>query len=107
MRRNKFGAKRTKVDGLNFDSKGEAGRFFDLKLMESAGEISDLRRQVPFQLEAHGKPITVYRADYTYKEPPGAFIVEDYKGMLTPEFKLKAKLFEAQYGFSIRITGAA
>ena len=44
----KYHNKKTEIDGIVFDSRKEALRWHELKLMENAGLISDLRRQVPF-----------------------------------------------------------
>ena len=46
----KFGAKKVERDGHKFDSKHEAGRYTELKLLQRAGKITDLRLQVPFLL---------------------------------------------------------
>jgi hypothetical protein len=104
--RNKYGAKKTFYDGITFDSRGEAMRWADLKLLERAGEIKHLQRQVPYVLTAHGKPICKLIVDFTYMEK-GRLVDEDFKSdaTTTPVFKLKAKMFAAQYGRSIKITG--
>lgn len=102
--RNKFGAKRTELDGIVFDSKGEAQRWAELCLLERMGQISDLKRQVPVTLTAHGYPICRMVLDFQYVEN-GLAVAEDFKGWATPEWKLKAKLFAAQTGQQIKITG--
>lgn len=103
MRWHKYHAKKTTIDGITFDSRKEANRYAELKLLERAGEIKNLRLQVPFTLQEsftlHGKkyrPIT-YIADFVY-EQDGRTIVEDTKGMRTQVYKLKKKLFLARYG---------
>lgn len=106
--RNKFNARKTVVDGITFDSAREARRYQELKLMERAGEIIGLRRQVRFELipsfECDGKhyrPAT-YIADFTYTDAKtGKKVVEDVKGMRTDVYKLKAKMFAWRYGVSI------
>ena len=100
------------VDGIRFDSKGEAKRWQELKLLQRAGEIADLERQVRFPLRgASGTTVCHYTADFRYVEMDNGYakraVVEDFKGMKTPLFKLKAKLFRDNYGFDIRLTGAA
>src|SRR3954466_12209619 len=73
-RRSKYGAIRTEVDGIVFDSKREAARYQELKALERAGEISGLCLQPSYCLEApkdHGGPsrssvVGVYRADFAY-----------------------------------------
>ena len=105
-RRNKYGvapkAART-FQGTVFASKAEMTRWIELQLLERGGGITGLRRQVRFPLAMNGEPICVYVADFVYIED-GVEVVEDRKGVKTPEFKLKAKMFRAQYGKDIRVT---
>ena len=108
---NKFRAVKTVVDGVKFDSKGEARRFCDLKIMERVGEISDLSLQPEFVLqEAFTDSSGVkhreikYRADFKYLEG-GKWVIEDFKGVQTVEFRLKKKLFLKRYPeFVFRVT---
>lgn len=102
----KYHSAPTTVDGIRFHSIGEANRYRGLKILEKAGAITDLKLQQPFPLEIFGKHICTYKADFTYFEN-NRFIVEDYKGFETAEFKLKAKLFEALHGYPILITGSS
>ena len=67
-RRNKYGAKRTTVDGITFDSKHEAERWGELCIMQRAGLIFDLKRQVPFDLVVGGVHICKYVADFVYRQ---------------------------------------
>ena len=46
----KYRNKKVEVDGILFDSKKEANRYMELKLLEKAGEITDLKRQVRYEL---------------------------------------------------------
>ena len=101
----KYGAKRTEVDGVVFPSRGEARRWQELQLLLRAGEISNLRRQVKYPLTVNGVKVADYVADYVYDER-GAEVVEDWKGVRTPVYKLKAKLMRAVHGITIRETGA-
>ena len=48
--KHKYGAKKTMVDGITFDSKKEAQRYEELKLMEKNGYIKDLKLQVGYEL---------------------------------------------------------
>lgn len=104
----KFHARKTVVDGITFDSKREAKRYGELKLLERAGEIRDLQRQVRYELipafECGGKryrPMS-YIADFVYTDvSTGDKVVEDCKGYRTPEYRLKAKLFAYKFGVSI------
>ena len=105
----KYGAKKTEIDGEKFDSLKESRRWTQLKLLERAGEISDLRRQVKFVLipaqrepdragkrggRIQGKLLereVAYIADFVYIEN-GEMIVEDAKGFRTKEYVIKRKL---------------
>ena len=109
MNRRKFGNKKVDLDGITFDSKREANRWAELKLMEKAGEISELDRQFPFilipsQKDEKGKVIERecrYVADFVYKEN-GKFVVEDTKGFRTPDYIIKRKLMLYNLGIWIR-----
>ena len=98
----KYKNKKTQVDMYVFDSAKEAKRYKELKLLERAGEISNLELQPRFLLqESFRKNGRVYRmieyiADFQYIEN-GKTIVEDVKGIQTDVFKLKHKIFEKIY----------
>lgn len=100
---NKYHAQKTELDGITFDSRKEANRYALLKQQERFGLISNLQRQVSFELQPgytnnQGKkvrPIT-YVADFVYEEA-GEKVVEDVKGFRTKEYELKKKLFEYKY----------
>ncbi|MBT1154343.1 DUF1064 domain-containing protein [Aminobacter anthyllidis] len=104
-KRNKYGARKTVLDGITFDSKAEANRWGTLKQWEKLGVIYDLRRQVWHELKAaNGAVACRYRADFDYFDTSsGLPITEDVKGVLTRDFKVKARLFKEQYGREIRI----
>jgi hypothetical protein len=104
IRRSKYGAKKTVVDGIKFDSMAEAARYGVLKVVQSAGLITDLRLQVPYTITVNGKKICRYVADFVYIEN-GKEVVEDVKGMKTPVYNLKKKLMEAVCGVVIFETG--
>lgn len=106
----KYNNKKITVDGQIFDSKKEASRYEELRILEKAGEIKDLRTQVKFKLipaqrdEATGKVIErecSYKADFVYEED-GKTVVEDVKGFRTKEYIIKRKLMLYQYGIRIR-----
>jgi hypothetical protein len=107
-RRLKHGNIRVVVDGMTMDSKGEARRYQELKLLQQAGEISELLRQVPYGLHVvnqrlGGKVSKVgdYRADFTYVRD-GKLVVEDFKGApLTPMYRWKRKHMLLEYGITI------
>lgn len=109
------------VGGIRFDGKNEMRRFCFLKLMEQAGEISELRYHVKFTLFPKGSTELIrmpdntevvlktydrahwYEADFVYKNKRGEMIVEDFKGYETEEFKRKRILFNAIYHQDIKI----
>jgi hypothetical protein len=99
--RAKFKNIRTERDGQKFDSKWEAERFAQLKLLEAAGEIRELRPQVSFPLMVGDALIGAYVADAVYLTSEGRKVVEDAKGCKTPLYRWKARHFRAQYGFAI------
>lgn len=113
-RKSKYGAKKVTVDGLTFDSKKEANRYRELKILEKIGEITNLRMQVKYVLiPAQREPDTVgkrggiikgklierevsYIADFVYTDVNGNRVVEDVKGYrgggAYEVFKIKRKL---------------
>lgn len=93
----------TMVGDERLDSKREARRYEALKLLERAGEISNLKRQVRFRLEVNGHLICNYVADFTYTEG-GDFVVEDVKGVRTPVYKIKRALMLAVHGIKVTET---
>lgn len=115
----KYGNKRTKVDGITFDSMKEAKRYKELSLMERSGAIQDLQRQVKFVLiPAQREPDTIgkkggihkgklierecaYVADFVYQEN-GKTVVEDTKGMKTKDYIIKRKLMLYVHGIKIK-----
>jgi len=103
-RRSKYGARKTVVDGIKFDSMAEATRYSVLKIVQASGLISELRLQVPYVITVNGKKICRYVADFVYVEN-GKEVVEDVKGMKTPVYNLKKKLMEAVFGVVILETG--
>ena len=123
----KYGNKKIDVDGILFDSKREARRYCELKLMERAGEISDLQLQkeyelIPTQYETfarYGKKgqrlkdgqrcieqSCTYKADFAYMKD-GQQVVEDVKGYRDPKsagyakFVIKRKLMLHLYGIRV------
>lgn len=100
----KYGAKKTVVDGVTFASKLEARRWNELLMLQKSGAISGLKRQVPFDLTVNGHLVCRYITDFTYTTADtGESVVEDAKGVLTPEFRLKAKLMEAIHGIVVQV----
>ena len=103
----KYHNKKTVSDGIKFDSRIEAERYAQLKMMERAGAIRDLELQPEYELipsfKKDGKTWrrTVYKADFRYILAEGdRIIIEDVKGstaVITDVFRLKQKLFEYRY----------
>jgi hypothetical protein len=102
-RASKYRAVPTEVDGIKFPSKKEATRWQQLRLLERAGQISQLTRQVPYDLFVNGKKVCRYVSDFNYYEGD-QLVVEDSKGMPTPTYRLKKKLMDAVYNIQIRET---
>lgn len=103
--KNKYNAKKTTVDGIVFDSIIEGNRYCELKLLQRAGQISDLKWQVPFVLfekSEHGRKL-VYKADFTYMQN-GQLVVEDTKSKATKTqvYKLKKRILAEKYGIVIK-----
>lgn len=102
---NKYFNKKVIVDGIKFDSKKEANRYNELKLLKRAGSIRDLELQPVFVLQpayTNNKNEKVraitYKADFIYFDTHlDRYIVEDVKGYKTDVYKLKKKLFEYVY----------
>ena len=95
-RPNKYGNQFTIVDGIRFDSKAEAKRWGELKLLERANQISELERQYRFKLAIGEQLIATYVADFRYFDrAKSEWVVEDVKGVRTAEFKIKARLMKA------------
>lgn len=117
MKKSKYHSRKIIRDGITWDSLKEYRRFCELRLLEKAGAIQDLQRQVKFELvpaqyeeiptgelykrgERKGQPkmkrvcveeSVCYYADFVYIEN-GKQVVEDAKGFKTPDYKIKKKL---------------
>lgn len=98
---NKYNAKKTEINGVQFDSKKEAKVYQDLESLQRIGKISNLRRQVRFELVPKQKDerAVFYVADYVY-EQDGKQIVADCKSAMTkklPAYIIKRKLMKWRY----------
>jgi len=107
----KYKNRKVETPDGTFDSVKEYSRWQELKLLQRAGEIYDLQRQVPFvliptQKDDRGKVIereVRYIADFTYREKCGnRLVVEDTKGMKTKEYILKRKMMLYRLGIRIQ-----
>jgi hypothetical protein len=105
MRRHKYNAKRTVIDGITFASKHEAGRYCVLKMDEKGGYITGLSLQPRFKLQVLGQLICTYVADFQYRDTrTGRLVTEDAKGVRTDIYKLKKKLLKAIHGIEVKET---
>lgn len=100
----KYRSKKIIIDGISFDSKREGNRYLELKLLERAGKIKDLKLQQQFELQPsfrkNGRTIRAitYIADFTYFDlETMRNVVEDVKGYKTDVYMLKKKMFEFKY----------
>ena len=97
----KFGNTRT----AGKDSKREARRAADLRLMEKLGLISELEEQVKYELvpKQTGERSVTYTCDFRYKEN-GQLVVEDSKGFKTQQYIIRRKLMLYMHGIKIKET---
>ena len=93
---------KTEVDGITFDSRAEADRYCELKMLLAAGKISGFDIQPSFVLEGSVR----YRPDFIVCDRDGHIWVEDVKGVETQAFRLKRKLWEQRYPWmELRVIG--
>ena len=115
----KYRNRKVERDGMTFDSKKEYTRWCELKLLEQAGEIKDLQRQVKLVLiPAQREPDIIgkrggikkgkllehevsYVADFIYTDKDGKWVVEDTKGMRTKDYVIKRKMLLFLWGIKI------
>lgn len=105
-KKSKYRAVKTTIDDITFDSLKEARRYKELKVLERAGMITNLRLQVPYILipkSKYGRAIK-YIADFVYSDVNGCEIVEDVKSIATktPLYKLKKRLMQEIYNVTIQ-----
>lgn len=106
--KSKYHSRKQTIDGYVFASKREAQRYSELKMLEKAGEISNLELQKRFELipsqRIDGKVVErpcYYVCDFAYCEG-GKQVIEDAKGMKTEVYKIKKKLMLYKYGIAIK-----
>lgn len=116
----KYRNKKILIDGQTFDSRKEGRRWRELRLLEAAGQINSLQRQVKFVLiPPQREPGTIgkrgaykpgplverecsYLADFVYKTRDGKTVVEDTKGIRTKDYIIKRKLMLYIHGIRIK-----
>lgn len=116
MKKNKYNARKTVINGITFDSIKESVRYQELKLLERGGVIKDLELQPRYDVVVNGHKICYYKADFRYWDnEKGEQVVEDVKAMPKSDkalkkfkqtdawrrYRLKKKLVEALYPIKI------
>lgn len=109
--RRKYRNEQCRVDGYLFDSKAEARRYGELKMLEMGGHIIGLKVHPHWQFEVNGVVVGSYEADFAYQDQPhltigGVLKVEDVKSDVTERlstFQLKRKLMKALYNIDVEI----
>lgn len=109
----KYGNKKVNLDGMTFDSQREVARWAALQLMQKAGDIRDLQRQVPYVLapavrlgpSQRQKPAMRYVADFVYRDlrKGDVVVVEDVKGVQTEVFRVKLHLMKSVHGIDVQM----
>lgn len=100
---NKYGAKKTMVDGIKFDSKREARRYGELIYLERLGDITELKVHPAFDLVVNEIFIGRYTGDFGYRNAHG-YVVEDVKSPATAkraDYQLRKRLMSAIFGIDI------
>ena len=101
-RSSKYNAVKTEIDGFLFASRREAIRYAELKMLEDAGEITDLELQPVFPCVINDKAICKYIADFRYTDTKtGKVVIEDAKGFKTDVYRIKKKMVQAIYNIVI------
>ncbi len=100
---NKYGAKKTEVDGIVFDSGLEARRYGQLKALEAAGEIHNLTLQPRYEFVVNGVRVGRYTPDFEYMDNDGDIHTEDVKGVRTRDLSLRVKLMRACHGVTVAL----
>ena len=91
---NKYNAVKQTYNGINYDSRLEASRAYELDLMVKAGQIKGYERQFKVELYFYNKagdkiPFKTWKVDYCVENLDGTFTLEEVKGMELPDFKMK------------------
>ncbi|WP_445429252.1 DUF1064 domain-containing protein [Bacillus atrophaeus] len=109
MPANKYGARKTQVDGITFDSRAEAKYYEQLKWLKVSKQIKDFKLQPRFLLQEafkkNGKTFRKieYIADFEVHNLDGSIEIIDIKGVETKEFAIKRKMYERNYEIPLKI----
>lgn len=104
----KYGAVRTTVKGITFDSKAESRYYLYLLSEQKQGRIKEIELQPefiiiePYKIGKRRVAATKYVADFKVTYADGRIEIIDVKGMKTPVYRLKKKLVESKYGIEIK-----
>lgn len=106
LRRSKYNSRACEIDGYRFASAKEGRRYRTLRLMEKAGEISDLKLHTAYELAVNGVKVCTYIDDFNYRnEKTQARVTEDVKGYrhgtVYRIFQIKAALLLALHGIEV------
>lgn len=92
------------VDGIVFDSKKEAARYAELRLLVRAGQISELEAQVPCNVRIAGRHFCTFTCDFVYRERDGKLVYEEVKSSGTAKdaaYRLRRKAAELYHGIEV------
>jgi hypothetical protein len=105
VKANKYNAKRVQVDNIWFDSKAEAKRYTELKLMNKTGLIGPITVHPKYPIEMDGVKICVVELDFSYHDYKRAEVFEDVKSPATdtPLSRLKRRLVEVCYSIKVDV----
>lgn len=104
----KYSNQRMTADGESFDSMAEHRHWLHLCMLQQAGKVSELRRQVVFELapavviKGRKRPPLRYVADFVYVDERGITVVADVKGAVTDAYRIKRHLMAAVHGIEIQ-----
>ena len=105
MNRPKYKNRKVTVDGVTFDSHGELMRWSELQLLQKAGQIEGLQRQITVPLVVNGVKVCALRPDFAFFQD-GKRVYEDFKGFQTRDWQIKWKLAKAIFpNIEWRISG--
>lgn len=100
-KRNKYGAKGTRIDGIYFDSQKEAKYYGQLKMRKLAGDIRDFKVHQVFDFVVNGVHICQYEVDFVIWHNSGRYEYVDVKGVKTEVWTIKARLLKALHSIDV------